>query len=241
MQRSRWPILLAAVALAATACSDGAEETTTVPPTDATTTSASPATTVATTAPPTTVASTTVAPTTTVATTTTTTTTSTTTTTAAPATTTTSAGPFVYATGVFPDVLGGPLDAHGSGCAPGAGPLPDGIWFGFPTAWTTSSIDFDLACFYSGDAATAQATARGEESPPPNDYIITNDNPTLRSVPVAGGAIGHRLDNTITTVPVPFADFITDQGDFQNCFQFCLMWLYVNGGEVTEVVSQYVP
>ncbi len=240
MQRSRGPILLAAVARAATACNDSAVETTTVPPTDATTTTASPATTVATTTPPSTVVSTTVAPTTTVATTTTTTPT-TTTTTAAPATTTTSAGPFVYATGVFPDVLGGPLDAHGSGCAPGAGPLPDGIWFGFPTAWTTSSIDFDLACFYSGDAATAQATARGEESPPPNDYIITNDTPTLRSVPVAGGAIGHRLDNNIATFPVPFADFITDQGDFQNCFQFCLMWLYVNGGEITESVSQYVP
>jgi hypothetical protein len=142
---------------------------------------------------------------------------------------------------MFPDVLGGPLDAHGSGCAPGPGPLPDGIWFGFPTAWTTSSMDFDLACFYSGDAATAQATARGEESPPPNDYIITNDNPTLRNVPVAAGATGYRLDNNIATVPVPFADFIADQGEFQNCFQFCLMWLYVNGGAVTEIVSQYVP
>jgi hypothetical protein len=144
-------------------------------------------------------------------------------------------------TDAFPAVLGGPLDAHGSGCAPGAGPLPDGIWFGFPQAWTTSSIDFDLACFYSGDAAIAEATARGEESPPPNDYIITNDNPTLRTVPVAAGAIGHRLDNSIETHVVPFADFIADPGDFQNCFQFCLMWLYVNGGEITEIVSQYVP
>lgn len=138
-------------------------------------------------------------------------------------------------------MLGGALDAAGSGCAPGAGPLPDGIWFGFPNAWTATSIDFDLACFYSGDAATAEAAARGEESPPPNDYIITNDNPTLRAVPVAADAIGYRLNNSIESIAVPFADFITDPGDFQNCFEFCLMWLYVNDGEVTEIVSQYVP
>lgn len=238
MQRSRWPISLALI-LVITACSDGATEKTAVSPettvsptaSSTTTTTAAPATVAPTT---TTIAGTTVAPATTVATTTTTTT--------APTTTTTSDGPFLYVTGMFPDVLGGPLDAHGSGCAPGAaGPLPDGIWFGFPTAWTTSSMDFDLACFYSGDAATAQAAARGEESPPPNDYIITNDNPTLRNVPVAAGAIGYRLDNNIATLPVPFADFITDQGEFQDCFQFCLMWLYVNGGAVTEIVSQFVP
>lgn len=245
MQRSQltWLILSVAVILAMGSCSDTAETTTTTttPSTTAaeaatTTTTAAPSTTAATTAP-----ATTAAPTTTTAASTTTSTTTTTTTTAAP-NTTVAAGPFVYGgTGTFPGVLGGPLDAHGSGCAPGPGPLPDGIWFGFPNAWTTSSIDFDLACFYSGDAATAEATARGWESPPPNDYIITNDNPTLRAVPVAVDAIGHRLDNSIATHPVPFADFIADPGDFQNCFQACLMWLYINGGEVTEIVSQYVP
>jgi hypothetical protein len=225
-------LLFVSLILVAGACSDDAAEPTTIPPTQA-------ATAAPTTAPPATEAPTTAAPTTAPPTTTPTTST---TTTAAPTTTTVEAGPYIYlGVGTFPGVLGDPLDAHGSGCAPGAGPLPDGIWFGFPNAWTTSSIDFDLACFYSGDAAIAEATARGEESPPPNDYIITNDNPTLRTVPVATGAIGHRLDGTIVTQPVPFADFISDPGEFQDCFRFCLMWLYVNGGEITEIVSQYVP
>jgi len=238
MQTSQWPrsILLTTLILVAVACSDSTQETTTVAPDSETTTTVAPS-------PETTSASTTAPSTTTTPpTTTTTAAATTTTTTAAPTTTTAATGLYVYAgSGTFPDVLGGPLDAHGSGCAPGTGPLPDGIWFGFPNGWTISSIDFDLACFYSGDAAIAEATARGEESPPPNDYIITNDNPALRAVPVAAGAIGHRLDNNIVTYPVSFADFIADPGDFQNCFQFCLMWLYVNGGEVTEIVSQYVP
>ena len=143
--------------------------------------------------------------------------------------------------GAFPDVLGGPLDPHGSGCSPGEETLPDGVWFGFPTAWTAESIEFDLACFYSGEAATAEASARGEESPPPNDYIITNDNDALRIVEVAEDAIGHRLDNSIETHAVPIVEFMADPGDFQRCFEACLMWLFVNGGEVTEILSQYVP
>lgn len=238
MQASQWPrsILLAALILVATACGDDAKEPTTSPSAEVATSATAPTTAVAA---PATVPSTTELPSTTATAATTTTSTTTATTTTA---TTAADVSYVYpGSGSFPEVSGGPLDAHGSGCAPGAGALPDGIWFGFPDAWTTSSVDFDLACFYSGDAATAEATARGEESPPPNDYIITNDNPTLRAVPVADGAVGHRLDMDIATYPVPFADFISDPGEFQNCPQFCLMWLYVNDGEITEIVSQYVP
>lgn len=240
MRASRLILVTAFILLAA--CGGEAEETT-VPPENLTTlppaTTGDTTTTTTTTAPPTTVAetTTTLETTTTVETTTTTVATTTTTTTAPPTTVT---DPFVFAGG-FPPVLGGPLDAHGSGCAPGAGPLPDGIWFGFATAWTTTSVEFDLACFYTGDAATAEAAARGEESPPPNDYIITNDNPTLRTVPVAADAVGWRLDLNNELSPAPFADFIADPGEYQACFDFCLMWLYVNGGEVTEIVSQFVP
>ena len=242
MNASSWPrfVLTAALVLVVAGCGDDTAETTTSPPAEVTSTetpiTVAPETTAA---PETTSAPTTAEPTTTTAAPATTTTeapTTTTTTTAAPS------GPFTVAgDGSFPAVLGGPTDAHGSGCAPGAGSLPDGIWFVFPTAWTASSIDFDLACFYSGDAATAEAAARGEESPPPNDYIITNDNATLRSVPVAIDAIGHRLDINIALETVPFDEFVANPGEFQVCFDFCLVWLYVNNGEVTEVVSQYVP
>lgn len=239
----RWLILAMVVVLVAAGCADDGGDLLTLPSSE-TTTSAVAATTAAvdpptstttqpvtTTQPPTVTSTTTQPP-------------STTSTTTQPPSTapTTTSGAFSYTgRGTFPDVLGGPLDAHGSGCVPGPGALPDGIWFGFPEAWTTLSINFDLACFYTGDAATAQATARGEESPPSNDYIITNDNTTLRVVPVAVGAIGHRLSGSIETYPVPVGEFIADPGAFQDCPQFCLMWLVVNAGEVTEIVSQFVP
>lgn len=241
---SRWVCLISLLVLTAS-CGGGTDGAATTTPAEDLTTMADVTTTTAvstTSVPATTAATATTVETTTTAPPSTTTTepptTTITTTTAAPPTT--AAGPFVYA-GEFPPVFGGPLDAHGSGCAPGPGSLPDGIWFGFARGWTTGDVDFDLACFYTGNAAAAEATARGEESPPPNDYLITNDNPTLRTVPVAAGAVGYRLDMNIELAPVPFADFIADPGEFQACPDFCLMWLYVNGGEVTEIVSQYVP
>ncbi len=143
--------------------------------------------------------------------------------------------------GTFPSSLTVPGSADGSGCSPGPGDLPDGVWFGSPAVWTATSMDVDLLCFYSGDAATAEASARGEESPPPNDYLITNDNPTLRALPVAPDAIGYRLDGNAEFQQVPFADFIVDPGMFQACPDFCIVWIYVNDGQVTEVVSQFVP
>jgi hypothetical protein len=144
-------------------------------------------------------------------------------------------------TGDFPPVEAG-SGAHGSGCAPGPGMLPDGTWFGFGRDLRPNAIEFDLACFYTGAAAAAEAAARGLESPPPNDYLIVNDNPTLRTVPVAADAQAWRLVLSVELVETTYADFRLDAGEFQDCpGDFCLLWLYVNDGAVTEVVSQYVP
>ena len=44
-------------------------------------------------------------------------------------------------------------------------------------------ISFDLACWFSGEAATA-AAEDGEESPPPNDYYVRNQNAQLRELGV---------------------------------------------------------
>ena len=61
----------------------------------------------------------------------------------------------------------------GSGCTPGDGDvLPDGRWFGFPSAREADSFSFDLACWFTGDDAAAAATEDGAESPPPNDGSI---------------------------------------------------------------------
>jgi cytoskeletal protein RodZ len=99
--------------------------------------------------------------------------------------TTTAAGP----TTTVPEPTTQPTvpgpSADGSGCNPGSGALPDGEWFGFVTGYDFSStIDFDLACWFSGEAAVTAAAEDGAESPPPNDYYVRNQNNTVRTIDV---------------------------------------------------------
>ena len=193
--------------------------------------------TVATTVPPTTTeatATTTVAPTTTAATTTTTT---------QPTTTTTSGGPYVVGTPELQPLtpLPGSGGAGGSGCAPGSGPLPDGVWFGNVGGIGAASVDFDLACFYFGDIAYTEGAKDGEEVN--NDYYVRNVSPALRTVPIATGAMVFEIDAaSIGYLNVPFADWPVDPAGYIACpSNWCGVWLFVNGGQVTEILEQYLP
>ena len=49
----------------------------------------------------------------------------------------------------------------------------------------TTYLTFDRAIFYTGDDANRYAAAHGMETPVPNDYVIANDNPKLRHLPVS--------------------------------------------------------
>lgn len=131
--------------------------------------------------------------------------------------------------------------ADGSGCTPGDGDLPDGSWFGFVTSSSTSAIEFDLACWFTGDAAAISATEDGAESPPPNDYHVRNDNPAVRTVTVAPTA-------EVTWLPSPgdissqrTDDYPTWLGE-SNDREFAPgVWLTVDGGSVTAIQEQYQP
>lgn len=201
------------------ACGDSAVTTTgpaAPPPTTApTTTVPAPTTTVPapTTAP---------APTTTVA----------PTTTQAPATTTTTQAP---TTTVDTNTL-----ASGSGCTPGPGALPDGRWFGTIVDADGDTVEFDLACWFSGDAAVLASAEDGEESPPPNDYHIRNVNPTVRDVPVGASAAVRWLENpgSADLTDITYADWLASRLD--RFFQ-PNAWLEVKGGEITLVEEQYQP
>lgn len=132
--------------------------------------------------------------------------------------------------------------ASGSGCQPGSDDLPDGEWFGFLQAVGTESVTVDLACFWFGDIAYDVGAAAGEEVT--NDYFITNDSDRLRSVPVAGDAIVWTIagDPTEGHSARPFASWPSGEPTYVRCpGDGCLVWLYVNGGLVTEVVEQYTP
>lgn len=223
-------------ALAVAACASEIDDTSASEPISTSTTVAATST------------STTVAPSTTETPTTSSTTTTvvaTTTTAAAP---TTTAPSIVYApdlpvTQYPPGPLPGSNEASGSGCSPGAGPLPNGVWFGLAHQIEPDHIAFDLACFYFGDIAYTEGALDGEEVN--NDYYIRNANPALRDVPL--------VDPTVWTLGAfsgggdePFAiDYINwplPGNNFVQCpSDWCTVWLYVNEGLITEVVEQYLP
>ena len=126
--------------------------------------------------------------------------------------------------------------ALGSGCDPGSGVLPDGVWFGFAKSWSTSTIAFDMACHYVGAKADEVAAARGEEA---YDFYITNDNTTVRVVTFAPTAFGHKAATDDGVFPL--ADIIADPGGSEPTSAPYPVWIFVNGGVVTEVTVQFLP
>lgn len=229
------PLLV--LVLAATACGDGASETTTGATTATTSASTSDASTSN--------ASTSDATTSTEALSTTTSPVSTTTT--VPATTSTPDTAVAAAPSPFgidpswaqPQANSG--GANGSGCMPGSGPLPDGVWFGFATAFAPEPLTFDLACLWFGDAAWEAAAEDGEEAP--NDVYIRNENPALRTVVLEPDTPTHRVDWTgaLELVITTWADWPSFHGTGGSCPDWCPVWLIVDQGVVTDVVEQYLP
>jgi hypothetical protein len=70
----------------------------------------------------------------------------------------------------------------GSGCSPGPGPLPDGVWFGFvhaDPAHPASSVQFDLACYYSSTRWIALGHPPDET---PEDNIVNTSTALRRLV-----------------------------------------------------------
>ncbi len=192
-----------------------ATETTAPPETVAPVTTAAPETT--TTAPTTTTVTTTAAPTTT----------STTTTTTVATTTTVD----TYAL------------AEGSGCTPGTTVLPDGRWFGYVDSVSATAIEFDLACWFTGDGAILAAAEDGEESPPPNDYYVRNFNPQLRTIPISLSADVFWLPSPgdpSTQTTVPYADWLVGRSARPAGLQPGV-WVTIAGGEGEFIEEQFVP
>lgn len=212
------PSLLAASCGGAT--NGGAASTTTTTPPAATTTTAPATTTTSTTLPPTT-----------------------TTTTTVPPTTTTTTEPLPYSTAVqgeSPGPLEGSEGWDGSGCSPGSGPLPDGVWFGFVRAASPWDVTFDLACLHwAADVI------------PDGGWEFANLIPTERTVAVDPSALVvcpwaacpanpatyprwvERVAGYLERNPTT-AGWTADQDDPT---QGLGVWLYVNGGRVTEIVE----
>jgi hypothetical protein len=104
-----------------------------------------------------------------------------------------------------------------------------------------SSVEFDLACWFTGDAAAQAAAEDGEESPPPNDYYIRNDSDTLRTVPIGAGAeviwfpeFGDPTSEATTTYEEWIAAIEGREFEVGT-------WLTIEGGEVVAIREQWVP
>jgi hypothetical protein len=129
-----------------------------------------------------------------------------------------------------------------SQCSPGPGALPDGLYFGFLGATLDDVFEFDLACWFTGDPAAKAATADGQESPPPNDYYIRNSNTTTRSAPVASPTVSvYWLPNvgSPATEAITYNEWVSlrdpDAGYVPP------IWITVKGGQVVDIVEQFLP
>ncbi len=159
------------------------------------------------------------------------------TTTTANATTTVTTA--VTTTAVSPTTTA-PDGPSGSGCTPGdAVSLPEGEWYGVVVSASPSSIEFDLACWFTGDAAIAAAAEDGAE-PPPNVSYVRNDNSQVRSLPVSAETevIWYPTGDPASEATATFAEWV--EGTTSRGLLFGV-WLDVIDGEVFRIREQWVP
>lgn len=114
---------------------------------------------------------------------------------------------------------------------------------------TSPKMVADYAQFLTGKPAADAATAHGDESPPPNDYYIVNDNKKLRTLPVKPGIsvkLVSKADGTtvaegyLLTLDKWAANFAaptpTNSGIISAGY-----WITIKNGIVVAVEEQYVP
>jgi hypothetical protein len=124
--------------------------------------------------------------------------------------------------------------------------IEDGRHFVFVKRAKGGGLTFDLAEFYTGEEANQIAGERGDEVPVPNDVYIVNDNPKLRTVPVAGDAkilvlkwsqccdvfVGVTYDVFAGYLVAPTDDFHGTSSPY---------WIRVRGGQIVKIEEQYLP
>jgi hypothetical protein len=119
-------------------------------------------------------------------------------------------------------------------------------------SWTPAKkyrITVDYVQMLTGKAAADRATADGQESPPPNDYYLVNDNPKLRTFSVAAAAPVYLLgwggtDATFKTKRTidDFLDIMPGGVNPQTEWVNGYYWVTVKAGKtVTRIEQQFFP
>jgi hypothetical protein len=103
------------------------------------------------------------------------------------------------------------------------------------------TVTVDVIQFLTGKAAIKAASAAGEESPPPNDYFIVNDNPKLRTLPVRADFVtvntlmAQETGSSTKSTVITFEDFA------QLDTRYAVFWITVRDGRVTNISEQFIP
>jgi hypothetical protein len=142
----------------------------------------------------------------------------------------------------------------GSAPSPAGTALEDGRYFGYVRSVDADArtIEFDLAYFLSGkEADQAYQEATGDTGPVPNDHFVVNDNPMLRTLPLAPDVRlrlldwNHCCETFFDGDLALFGQAIEEQGDvadgdliYRGQSQW---WITVENGSVTKIEEQYSP
>jgi hypothetical protein len=133
--------------------------------------------------------------------------------------------------------------------APADDVLPDGRSFVYAKDVSEGAdgteLTFDLAYFLTDEAAQEAAAAHGDEAV--NGYYIVNDNPKLRTMPIAPDAIVRYVpEGTCCQLKTGDLDAWsaavngTAQTDYPN-MEYTGWWIGVEGGEIVRIAQQWVP
>ena len=111
---------------------------------------------------------------------------------------------------------------------------------------SAATIVADYAQLLTGEAAAVAATAHGDESPPPNDYYIVNDNPKLRTLQVRSDAtvkLTTKSDGT-TVGPDGYSVSLAKFVELYNgttAIRGAPYHITLTDGSVSAIAEQYTP
>jgi hypothetical protein len=117
--------------------------------------------------------------------------------------------------------------------------LPDGRSPVYITSIDVANraLTFDLIIFLTGQDAKDEWKKEGHTGEgPPNDYLIVNNNPKLRTLPVSSSAsITYNDPNN------SFAPTAVSLSNLKGPFQYRPFWITVTGGVITKIEEQFIP
>lgn len=108
-------------------------------------------------------------------------------------------------------------------------------------------LRIDYVLFLTGAEANAAATAHGDESPPPNDYYVVNDNPRIREFPIQSGIPVTVVSNDDGTSDsdghtITLAQWVAAlSGPAADVYKGSIYWVTITDGTITAIEAQYVP